>query len=55
MIEVLKGKKKYLPISVSSGYDLSYFRSGDTLTKKFIISKIVNNDAYKAFCPIILI
>ena len=51
MIEVLKGKKKYLPLSVSSGYDLSYFRNGDTLTKKYIVAKMVNNDAYKDFLP----
>ena len=51
MVEVLKGKKRYLPIIVSSVYDLSYFRSGDTLTKKYIINKIANNDSYKTFLP----
>lgn len=51
MVDVLKGKKKYLPLSVSSGYDLSYFRSGDTLTKKYIIDKMAGNDAYKVFLP----
>ena len=51
MIEVLKGKKKYLPLSVSSGYDLAYFRNGDTLTKKYIVAKMINKDAYKDFLP----
>ena len=51
MIDVLKGKKKYLPLSVSSGYDLSYFRSGDTLTKNYIIGKMTNVEAYKDYLP----
>ena len=51
MIDVLKGKKKYLPLSVSSGYDLSYFRTGDTLTKNYIISKMTNIEAYKIYLP----
>lgn len=51
MMDVLRGKKKYLPLSVSSGYELPYFRTGDTLTKNYIISKMVNNVAYKDYIP----
>ena len=51
MIDVLKGKKKYLPLSVSSGYDLSYFRTGDTFTKNYLISKMINIEAYKIYLP----
>ena len=51
MIDVLKGRKKYLPLSVSSGYDLSYFRTGETLTKNYIISKMTNIEAYKDYLP----
>lgn len=51
MIEVLKGKKKYLPISMSSGFDLPYFRGGDTLNKNYIINKISGNEIYKEYIP----
>ena len=51
MMDVLRGKKKYLPLSVSSGYELPYFRTGDTLTNNYIISKIINNVAYKDNIP----
>ena len=51
MIDVLKGKKKYLSLSVSSGYDLSCFRSGDTLTKNYIIGKMTNIEIYKDYLP----
>ena len=51
MMDVLRGKKKYLPLSASSGYELPYFRTGDTLTKNYIISKMVNNVAYKDYIP----
>ena len=51
MLEVLRGHKKYLPLSVSSDYNLSYFRSGDTLTKRYIIEKINGNNAYSYYLP----
>lgn len=51
MIEVLKGKKKYLPISMSAGFDLPYFRNGDTLNKNYIINKISGNEIYKEYIP----
>lgn len=51
MIEVLKGKKKYLPMSVSSGYELPYFKNGDTLNKQYIIEKMAGNNAYNEYIP----
>ena len=51
MVDVLRGKKKYLPLSVSSGYELPYFRTGDTLTKNYIINKMSGNIAYKDYIP----
>ena len=51
MVDVLRGKKKYLPLSVSSGYELPYFRTGDTLTKNYIVSKMAGNIAYKDCVP----
>ena len=51
MIEVLRGKKKYLPLSVSSGFDLSYFRKGETLTKNYIINKMMENNVYSDYVP----
>jgi hypothetical protein len=51
MLEVLKGKKKYLPISVSSGYELPYFKTGETLNKNYIIEKMGNNNEYKDYIP----
>ena len=49
MIDVLKGKKKYLPLSVSSGFDLSYFLTGETLTKNYIINKMIENNVYNDY------
>ena len=51
MIEVLKGNKKYLPINMSSGFDLPYFKNGDTLNKNYIINKILGNEIYKEYIP----
>jgi hypothetical protein len=51
MIEVLKGKKKYLPINVSCGFELPYFRNGDTLNKQYIIEKMSGNNAYAEYIP----
>lgn len=51
MIDVLKGRKKYLPLSASSGYDLSYFRKGETLTKNYIINKMMENNVYNDYLP----
>ena len=51
MLEVLKGNKKYLPISVSSGYELPYFKTGETLNKQYIIEKMSQNNEYKNYIP----
>ena len=51
MLDVLRGRKKYLPLSVSSDFNLPYFKSDDTLTKKYIIDKINGNNAYKDYIP----
>ena len=51
MLDVLRGRKKYWPLSVSSDFNLPYFKSDDTLTKKYIIDKINGNNAYKDYIP----
>ena len=49
MLDVLKGRKKYLSLSVILDFNLPYFKSDDTLTKKYIIEKINGNNAYKDY------
>ena len=51
MVDVLRGKKKYLPLSIYSGYELPYFRTDDTITKNYIINKMAGNIAYKDYIP----
>ena len=51
MIDVLRGRKKYLPLSLTSGYELSYFRKGDTLKKNYIIEEMQGNNEYNIYFP----
>ena len=48
---VLGGKKKYLPCNFAVNYKIRYFRSGEKLDKKYIISKMANNPAYEQYTP----
>jgi hypothetical protein len=48
---VLKGEKKCLPIGFQTGFNLNYFRKGETLNKAYIISKIGNNQKFKEYIP----
>ena len=51
MIDVLRGRKKYFPLSLFSGYKFSYFKKGDTLAKNYIIEKIPGNNEYNKYFP----
>ena len=48
---VLAGKKKYLPCNFSINYRMKFFRKGEKLDKKYIISKMVGNEAYSLYTP----
>jgi len=38
-------------MSIFSGYDLSYFRNGDTLNKQYIIERMAENIVYNEYIP----
>ena len=48
----MKGEKKCLPVGFQTGFNLNYFRKGETLNKTYIISKIANNQKFKDYLPI---
>lgn len=48
---VMKGQKKCLPIGFQSGFHLSYFRKGETLSKQYIINKISANPNFQYYIP----
>jgi len=48
---VLAGKKKYLPCNFSINYKMKFFRKGEQLNKKYIISKMAGNEAYSLYTP----
>ncbi len=48
---VLSGKKKYLPSNFSVNYKMKFFRNGEKLDKKYIISKMAGNEAYSYYTP----
>ena len=47
----MKGEKKCLPVGFQTGFNLNYFRKGETLNKEYIISKISNNQKFKDYVP----
>ena len=47
----MKGEKKCLPIGFQTGFNLNYFRKGETLNKSYIINKIKNNPKLKDYLP----
>ena len=47
----MKGEKKCLPVGFQTGFNLNYFRKGETLNKTYIISKIANNTKFKDYLP----
>ena len=51
LLQVMKGEKKCLPVGFQTGFNLNYFRKGETLNKEYIISKIANNQKFKDYVP----
>ena len=47
----MKGEKKCLPVGFQTGFNLNYFRKGETLNKAYIINKINNNPKFKDYLP----
>ena len=47
----MKGEKKCLPVGFQTGFNLNYFRKGETLNKAYIINKISNNQKFKDYLP----
>lgn len=50
-LKVITGEKKYLPINFNISYKLKYFKKGETLSKKYIISKMIGNPVYGLYTP----
>jgi len=50
-LQVIAGKKKYLPENFSVKHKLGYFRKGTKLDKKYIISKMNGNGSYGDYVP----
>ena len=50
-LNVLSGKKKYLPENFTVKYKIGYFKNGAKLDKKFIINKMSGNAAYGEYVP----
>ena len=44
-------KKKCLPVGFQTGFNLNYFRKGETLNKVYIVNKIANNQKFKDYLP----
>ena len=51
LLQVMKGEKKCLPVGFQTGFNLNYFRKGETLNKAYIINKINNNPKFKDYLP----
>ena len=51
LLQVMKGEKKCLPVGFQTGFNLNYFRKGETLNKTYIINKIINNPKFKDYVP----
>lgn len=47
----MKGEKKCLPVGFQTGFNLNYFRKGETLNKAYIINRINNNPKFKDYLP----
>ena len=45
----MKGEKKCLPVGFQTGFNLNYFRKGETLNKAYIIRRINNNPKFKTY------
>ena len=50
-LQVVAGRKKYLPANFTPKYKLGYFRTGARLDKKYIIGKMNGNAAYGDYVP----
>ena len=50
-LQVLSGRKKYLPGNFSMNYKILFFRTGEKLGKQYLINKMKGNSAYAAFRP----
>ena len=49
LLKVIKGEKKCLPVGFQTGFNLNYFRKGETLNKSYIINKIGNNQKFNEY------
>ena len=47
----MKGEKKCLFVGFQTGFNLNYFRKGETLNKAYIINRINNNPKFKDYLP----
>ena len=47
----MKGEKKRLPVGFQTGFNLNYFRKGETLNKAYLINRINNNPKFKDYLP----
>ena len=51
LLQVMRGEKKCLPVGFQTGFNLNYFRKGETLNKSYIINKISNNPKFNEYLP----
>ena len=51
LLKVIKGEKKCHPVGFQTGFNLNYFRKGETLNKSYIINKIGNNPKFNEYLP----
>lgn len=51
LLKVMQGDKKCLPIGFQTGFNLNFFRKGETLNKAYIINKISRNPNFKDYLP----
>ena len=51
LLMVMKEQKKCLPIGFQTGFNLNFFRKGETLNKEYIIKKISLNPNFYNYIP----
>ena len=53
-LKVIMGEKNYIPINFNIVYKLKYFKKGETLNKKYILSKMIGNPMYAIYTPMLM-
>ena len=51
LLKVMKGGKKCLPVGFQTGFNLGYFKKGETLNKQYIIDRISKNPNFIHYLP----